>query len=118
MYIVFCFASRRRYTTCALVTGVQTCALPIYGNIITLTDATVAEGLQLFYSGNTDLSGIQIDFTVGLAADLFAEVDALVDTATGSIEGEIDALTDQNQIAQERIEIGRASCRERVCQYV
>src|SRR3546814_7150688 len=27
---VFCFSSRRRHTRCALVTGVQTCALPIY----------------------------------------------------------------------------------------
>src|SRR3546814_637581 len=26
----FCFSSRRRHTRCALVTGVQTCALPIY----------------------------------------------------------------------------------------
>src|SRR3546814_13499133 len=25
-----CFSSRRRQTSCALVTGVQTCALPIY----------------------------------------------------------------------------------------
>src|SRR3546814_6413249 len=27
---MFCFASRRRHTICALVTGVQTCALPIH----------------------------------------------------------------------------------------
>src|SRR3546814_7552734 len=27
----FFFSSRRRHTRCALVTGVQTCALPIYG---------------------------------------------------------------------------------------
>src|SRR3546814_3170722 len=27
--IIFCFSSRRRHTRCALVTGVQTCALPI-----------------------------------------------------------------------------------------
>src|SRR3546814_6719219 len=27
--VVFCFSSRRRHTRCALVTGVQTCALPI-----------------------------------------------------------------------------------------
>src|SRR3546814_2838944 len=27
---VFFFSSRRRHTVCALVTGVQTCALPIY----------------------------------------------------------------------------------------
>src|SRR3546814_10996268 len=28
-YLVFFFSSRRRHTRCALVTGVQTCALPI-----------------------------------------------------------------------------------------
>src|SRR3546814_8753554 len=29
LYFVFFFSSRRRHTRCALVTGVQTCALPI-----------------------------------------------------------------------------------------
>src|SRR3546814_3361584 len=29
MYFCFFFSSRRRHTRCALVTGVQTCALPI-----------------------------------------------------------------------------------------
>src|SRR3546814_2680514 len=28
--MIFFFSSRRRHTRCALVTGVQTCALPIY----------------------------------------------------------------------------------------
>src|SRR3546814_5583675 len=28
-YVLFFFSSRRRHTRCALVTGVQTCALPI-----------------------------------------------------------------------------------------
>src|SRR3546814_10105618 len=28
-FLYFCFSSRRRHTRCALVTGVQTCALPI-----------------------------------------------------------------------------------------
>src|SRR3546814_10804413 len=28
--IIFSFSSRRRHTSCALVTGVQTCALPIF----------------------------------------------------------------------------------------
>src|SRR3546814_1165257 len=28
---MFFFSSRRRHTRCALVTGVQTCALPIFG---------------------------------------------------------------------------------------
>src|SRR3546814_1080259 len=31
-YVLFFFSSRRRHTMCALVTGVQTCALPIFNN--------------------------------------------------------------------------------------
>src|SRR3546814_15993846 len=30
IFCIFFFSSRRRHTRCALVTGVQTCALPIY----------------------------------------------------------------------------------------
>src|SRR3546814_10908941 len=37
MYFLFFFSSRRRHTRCALVTGVQTCALPIYGFPVDLT---------------------------------------------------------------------------------
>src|SRR3546814_4183745 len=36
VYRHFFFSSRRRHTRCALVTGVQTCALPIYGGAIGL----------------------------------------------------------------------------------
>src|SRR3546814_11068037 len=32
--VVFFFSSRRRHTRCALVTGVQTCALPIFDNFL------------------------------------------------------------------------------------
>src|SRR3546814_2882596 len=31
--VLFYFPSRRRHTMCALVTGVQTCALPIYAGV-------------------------------------------------------------------------------------
>src|SRR3546814_8291562 len=31
--VTFFFSSRRRHTRCALVTGVQTCALPIYRDL-------------------------------------------------------------------------------------
>src|SRR3546814_8014463 len=38
-YVTFCFfSSRRRHTRCALVTGVQTCALPISDAIAILTE--------------------------------------------------------------------------------
>src|SRR3546814_10736621 len=33
-FLLFFFSSRRRHTRCALVTGVQTCALPIFGYAI------------------------------------------------------------------------------------
>src|SRR3546814_9917408 len=32
--LIFFFSSRRRHTRCALVTGVQTCALPILAQIV------------------------------------------------------------------------------------
>src|SRR3546814_8087872 len=34
VYCFFFFSSRRRHTRCALVTGVQTCALPIWMRVI------------------------------------------------------------------------------------
>src|SRR3546814_20114957 len=51
LYVLFFFASRRRHTRCALVTGVQTCALPISCHAPLDTPALIfvgdREGLQL-----------------------------------------------------------------------
>src|SRR3546814_7548277 len=46
MCFMFCFSSRRRHTRCALVTGVQTCALPICPeeSVYLVTDGQVGEG--------------------------------------------------------------------------
>src|SRR3546814_8750048 len=41
-WIVFVFSSRRRHTRCALVTGVQTCALPIYVDMLRLRAEAIA----------------------------------------------------------------------------
>src|SRR3546814_5010854 len=78
------FSSRRRHTRCALVTGVQTCALPIL---------PVAVPLLIFGAGS-------IAGGPG-AVKLLAAVSLLL-------------LAGAPFVA----EIGRASCRERVCQYV
>src|SRR3546814_5942970 len=43
MYCVF-FSSRRRHTRCALVTGVQTCALPICAGAILISDGSWTAG--------------------------------------------------------------------------
>src|SRR3546814_336156 len=56
LYCFFFFSSRRRHTRCALVTGVQTCALPIYtGNMETIlrygTEAQKARWLAPLMAG-------------------------------------------------------------------
>src|SRR3546814_7904881 len=82
---LFFFSSRRRHTRCALVTGVQTCALPIW---------SVSAPDQVLLS--TD------------RLDRIRDVDPLDHTITA----------EAGVILQRVQEIGRASCRERVCQYV
>src|SRR3546814_1472441 len=42
----FCYSSRRRHTRCALVTGVQTCALPIFPGPRLLVGGVVHGGGQ------------------------------------------------------------------------
>src|SRR3546814_14764840 len=45
VYLFFFFSSRRRHTRCALVTGVQTCALPISVEVA-LTEKQQEQGLM------------------------------------------------------------------------
>src|SRR3546814_12012365 len=59
MSIVFFFSSRRRHTRCALVTGVQTCALPISSGLFSFVlkggdeaaRAKLIDGLEHFGIG-------------------------------------------------------------------
>src|SRR3546814_7514920 len=53
-FLCFFFSSRRRHTRCALVTGVQTCALPISGPE---TDARRSRGDQEFRMGRRPRRG-------------------------------------------------------------
>src|SRR3546814_4928539 len=52
--VVFFFSSRRRHTRCALVTGVQTCALPISRTDQSQTSAVLGDGG--IYSSIDDLA--------------------------------------------------------------
>src|SRR3546814_1241808 len=54
---VFCFSSRRRHTRCALVTGVQTCALPI--------SATTLQNDRSAISGQSPHFGVASLMTAG-----------------------------------------------------
>src|SRR3546814_6788639 len=66
--IVFFFSSRRRHTRCALVTGVQTCALPILP--LPLTGAPPALAAVLMALGILERDGLVI--AAGVVAALAA----------------------------------------------
>src|SRR3546814_4422830 len=87
----FFFSGRRRHTRCALVTGVQTCALPILADNLGTCSIAREEMDRDFIILNGD--------TI-VSDEIVAKL----------IAGAQDAIT--------VTEIGRASCRERVCQYV
>src|SRR3546814_1760551 len=68
-YYVMCFffSSRRRHTRCALVTGVQTCALPIY-RYLRLDFSDVRDpGIYVLSFGDTRTAPFRI------AHDLYAD---------------------------------------------
>src|SRR3546814_3926689 len=91
-FFCFFFSSRRRHTRCALVTGVQTCALPISFELVS-------------------------DYQP--AGDQPAAIRELVDTArAGERDQVLLGVTGPGKTFTMAKEIGRASCRERVCQSV
>src|SRR3546814_4664711 len=53
-FMFFFFSSRRRHTRCALVTGVQTCALPIYGQLFIAE--RIGERIHFFFDNVGDFA--------------------------------------------------------------
>src|SRR3546814_16679836 len=100
MLKICCVSSRRRHTICALVTGVQTCALPI--------SAITA------YGGQTSATWAAFGEATYQLSDRLSLIGGLRYThAKRSVYGAILPCT-----LPKDAELGRASCRERVCQYV
>src|SRR3546814_7705891 len=99
---MFFFSSRRRHTRCALVTGVQTCALPISDGRI--EELIVEEGARV------SAGDVIAKLSRGDRPARLAEAKALL--AQRRIEFEADKQLSQKGF---RAEIGREACRERVC---
>ena len=72
------------------------------GRVITVTDQNGAEGLRLLYNGTGDASNIDVNFTIGVGAKLFFELDQMLDSQSGALQAEVDSLTSQNRAAQTR----------------
>src|SRR3546814_5784955 len=100
----FFFSSRRRHTRCALVTGVQTCALPISPRSNGAKPVKPREIVMLGYAEETRDKVFDLPDSVevwGINAAHFFTF----------------KMKEGKWLPLER-QIGRASCRERVCQYV
>src|SRR3546814_4535152 len=99
--LLFFFSSRRRHTRCALVTGVQTCALPISPSLMDPEWAgEIVAAARRLWAPAPDLEvTLEANPTDAEAARFAAFAAAGVNRLSLG-------------------EIGRASCRERVCQYV
>src|SRR3546814_1549882 len=100
--LLFFFSSRRRHTRCALVTGVQTCALPIL---------TGSES----HAGTTPMNRRR-DALVA-AAKLVQAVNGIALAHPPHAVSTV-GMMQVSPNSRNTIQIGRASCRERVSQYV
>src|SRR3546814_3381757 len=82
--VLFFFSSRRRHTRCALVTGVQTCALPILANIAPMTGSRQQELYQLVSPSSScnlddDLAEMRRRAEIPISAGCVVEGEAAVD---------------------------------------
>src|SRR3546814_8991305 len=100
----FFFSSRRRHTRCALVTGVQTCALPI---------CTLGLPGEIHRHRGMAVAALEAVVCLQACPFMLGEAEPLVEELPTGVDGAEDVAP--NLL---RGQIGRASCRERVCQYV
>src|SRR3546814_3369683 len=108
LLVFFFFSSRRRHTRCALVTGVQTCALPIF-----LPEPLLKIGSLLAIAG-----ALVVAWQL---ARRTSRADPVAETADVRAFYRARLVTEEHMLARVGswyLEIGRASCRERECQYV
>src|SRR3546814_15802145 len=120
--LFFFFSSRRRHTRCALVTGVQTCALPICPAFVGWREFEAgAQFLELrqhgaIIVGERALAAIPIIRARGNAS---RTADRLTVGCANTVGPVGQAWQVQRPIrCIDPPKIGSASCRERVCQYV
>src|SRR3546814_2020625 len=117
--VFFFFSSRRRHTRCALVTGVQTCALPI----------SWARGRKLMRERMSEVA-LPMEIFAKSAKNSATRVPGtaiFMASANAGVPAALLHNIKHNKVLHERVviltvqiaeDLGRASCRERVCQNV
>src|SRR3546814_9382232 len=131
-YVLVVFSCRRRHTICALVTGVQSCALPICWSVVEIVRADgffapdirplvrlnvliVVEENGRRESGYFGLGGRYMYDHLFEEAQWNRAIDEALNQALVNLRA-VDAPAGEMTVLLGPI--GRASCRERVCQYV
>src|SRR3546814_8530030 len=105
----FFFSSRRRHTRCALVTGVQTCALPIFAD-----EGDRGVHVLQRLRGIGDGRARPITAILGVPRTAVATDVERPDVATALRK----IVEPRSPVEPQRVEIGRAPSRERVSKYV
>src|SRR3546814_18610659 len=115
MYDSFFFSSRRRHTRCALVTGVQTCALPLTRRslVTILTESGRLSDFKRNPQAFIELAAEVINRTKRLAL-----VDGIKYQRVGVDTFYAQELFEQEELTGYLKKLGSAPCREREWQYV
>src|SRR3546814_1248273 len=115
-------SSRRRHTRCALVTGVQTCALPIYliPEEVGIQVLSKMVGVDLSqYSPEEPLPELPDTLGIRSFRNMLQEMSRRDGLSIRQLYQHVLPARGHVLIKDDPAqEIGRASCRERVCQYV
>src|SRR3546814_8057520 len=118
MLIIFFFSSRRRHTRCALVTGVQTCALPISEHLEHQLSALWAAMDKGEFSPALGVPLKKFNgylFKERTAIPLDAEELEVLIKAGEHVWTEVEPAI-FGTLLERALKIGRSSCRERVLQ--
>src|SRR3546814_10489898 len=107
LLLVFFFSSRRRHTRCALVTGVQTCALPIYRIVDAVGLCRRAVGRYLGETIETDVAPVVRERGVADLDARFARLEGLVPLEIGLIVPIRGAVAEQAIRSQFLLNLGR-----------
>src|SRR3546814_2456576 len=103
LFVLFFFSSRRRHTRCALVTGVQTCALPIY----IFWHVVLPAALPPIFTGLR--SGLALSFVVLFATEMVGSHNGLGDLIIRAEE----ARSEERRVGKECV----STCRSRWSPY-
>src|SRR3546814_2988324 len=134
-FLWFFFSSRRRHTSCALVTGVQTCALPIFPGLLDggfdewmvsgeaeigravlkmlLVPEPVQQAVDAYFEGLLEIPSTTLGDTLMLAEQLAPVRSPLHRCAGDEGVGDVAARSEERRVGKECV----STCRSRWSPY-